>query len=395
MLPSFDLVKTGPEQESLKGIDEQVQAFMKTWKIPGGAVAVTKNGKLIYNRGFGYSDQKRTTSVLPTDVFRLASVSKPITSIAIMKLAEEGKLSLNDTVFGKNKILDQKFYLGVISDKRIYSITVKDLLEHTAGWDRDVSCDGYDHSDAPFFPLHVTDVEHAPNPVGDSTLIRFMLRKGLNYSPGRMFAYSNVGYLVLGKVIEKISGKKYEDYVQQNIFSPLDIHSIHLGKNLKNQKLEHEVEYFCDDLTQSCYGYGGMVPAQYGGFNIEAMNAHGGWVGSAPDLCRLMLAVDGNTDHPDILNPNSIKQMSTASGVNPYYAKGWCVNGSNSYHTGSMDGTATYICKTKNGYTWAFLFNSRADNSDAFWDAFDRLPWNCLKTVKEFPDVNLFAKSNS
>jgi hypothetical protein len=138
-----------------------------------------------------------------------------------------------------------------------------------------------------------------------------------------------------------------------------------------------------------------MVPAQYGGFNIEAMNAHGGWVGSAPDLCRLMLAVDGNIDHPDILNSNSIQQMNTASRINPYYAKGWCVNEGNSYHTGSMDGTATYICKTKNGYTWAFLFNSRADNSDAFWDAFDRLPWNCLKSVKEFPEVNLFAKSNS
>jgi CubicO group peptidase (beta-lactamase class C family) len=394
-MSSFNVPQTGAEQESLKGIDTQVQDFMKAWNIPGGAVAITKNGKLIYSRGFGYSDLKRTSAVQPTDMFRLASVSKPITSIAIMKLVEQGKLSLNDTVFGKNKILDQKYYTSVISDKRIFSITVKDLLEHTAGWDRDVSCDGYDHSDAPFFPLHVTDVEHAPNPVGDSTLIRFMLRKGLNYSPGRIFAYSNVGYLVLGKVIEKVSGKRYEDYVQQNIFSPLGIHSIHLGKNLKSQKLEHEVEYFCDDLTQSCYGYGAMVPSQYGGFNLEAMNAHGGWVGSAPDLCRLLLAIDGNSDHTNILKPATVQQMKTSSGINPYYAKGWCVNGGNCWHTGSIDGSATYICKTKDGYTWAFLFNSRADNSDAFWDAFDRLPWNCLKSVKEFPDVNLFAKSNS
>jgi CubicO group peptidase (beta-lactamase class C family) len=366
-------------------IDANVNEFMKKWNITGGAVAITKNGKTIYNGGFGFSDAKHGTPTKANDLFRIASVSKPITSLAIMKLVEEGKLSLDDKVFGKGKLLEQAYYLEVINDPRLYSVTVQNLLEHTSGWNRNAPVDGYSHFDPAFFPLHVTETEQEPNPVGDSTLIRFSLRKGLQQNPGTKFSYSNVGYLVLGKIIEKVSGMKYETYVQKEIFDPLHVQDIRLGKNLPAKKEKREVEYIGSDREESCYGNGKKVPAQYGGFNVEAMNAHGGWIASAGDLTRLLSELDKET----LLKSSTIKTMITPGASNINYAKGWQVNAKgNMWHTGSLEGTAAFVCKTADGYTWAFLFNSRADNSAGFWNELDRLPWKCVEILDKFVTVN-------
>jgi CubicO group peptidase (beta-lactamase class C family) len=371
-------------------VDQKINAFLEQWNIPGAGVAITKNGKLIYNKGLGFINQEKTEPARANTLFRIASVSKPITSIAIMKLIQEGKLSLNDSVFGKGKILDQPYYLDVISDKRIYAITIQNLLEHTAGWDRNIPTDGFSHNDPPFFPQHVAAVMGEANPVGDSTLIKFSLKKGLNHYPSSTYSYSNIGYLVLGKVIEKLTGMKYEEYVQKAIFYPLNIKDIHLGKNLPANAYEGEAEYCSNATTRSCYGDGKKVPWQYGGFNLEAMNAHGGWIASAADLTRLILAIDGFDTSPDILNPVTLALMRGGSNANPRYAKGWSVNGSNYWHTGSLDGTASFVCRTADGYTWALLLNGRADNSEAFWRAFDRLPWECLNSFSEISAVDLF-----
>jgi CubicO group peptidase (beta-lactamase class C family) len=352
-------------------VDQQITDFMLQWNISGAEVAITRDGKMIYDKAFGYSDKAKATAASTDNLYRIASVSKPITSMGIMKLVENGRLSLDDKVF--KDILTQDYYASVISDERIYDITVKQLLEHTAGWDRNVPCDGFDHSDPAFFPLHVTEEMHEPNPVGDSTLVKFLLKKGLDNAPGTNYAYSNVGYLVLGKVIEKVSGMKYEKYIETAVLNPAGAKNIHLGKNLS--KYPHEADYIGNSTTYSCYGNGKLVAWQNGGFNVEAMNAHGGWIATAEDLTKLMNA--------NVLSASTEKLMTEPGSVNPGYAKGWFVNKSgNHWHTGSMDGTASFICKTADGYTWAFLFNSRADNSDKFWKAFDRLPWECIRGMK-------------
>lgn len=392
----FAKAQTGISIDEHSSADELVNNFLSTWKIKGGAIAITKNGKLIYNKGFGLSGEDVTQSVMPNTLFRVASVSKPITSIAIMKLIDEGRLSLKDTVFGENKILDQSYYLKAISDKRIYSITVQQLLEHTAGWDRTAPSEYFPHSDSPFFPLYVTSVLGEANPVGDSTLVKFSLRSGLNNTPGTRFVYSNTGYLILGKVIEKITGMKYECYVKQEIFDPIGIHDIHLGNNLENNKLERETGYFSSATSRSCYGSNEIVPAHYGGFNLEAMNAHGGWIASAPDLTKLLLAVDGFTTSPDIIQPATFELMKQGGNINPKYAKGWSVNKINNiWHTGSLPGTASFICRLNNGYTAAFLFNSRGDNSKAFWNALERLNAECINVLKDVPPIDVFPPVKS
>jgi CubicO group peptidase (beta-lactamase class C family) len=372
-------------------VDNKINDFLEHWGIPGAAVAITKDGKLFYNKGFGYSDQAMTKKAKPGDLYRIASVSKTITSIAIMKLVEQGQLFLSDKVFGKKAILDQDYYLNSISDDRVYSITVQQLLEHTAGWDRNVPSDGYSHSDPILYPLHVASVLGVPNPVSDSALIKFTLMHDLDHRPVTIYSYSNIGYLILGKVIEKISSKKYEDYVKEEIFRPLDIHDIRLGKNLLADKEEREVEYVNSSTTRSVYGNEMNVPWQYGGFNLEAMNSHGGWIASASDLTKLLTAVDGFNTSPDILKKETVELMMSPGNENIRYAKGWSVNKGNYYHTGNLMGSASFVCITKNGYTWAFLFNSRSTNSKEFWLAFDKLPWDCIKTISSVPEEKLFA----
>jgi hypothetical protein len=240
--------------------------------------------------------------------------------------------------------------------------------------------------------LHVAAAEHESNPVGDSTLIKFSLRKGIHHQPGTKYSYSNVGYLVLGKIIEAVSGTSYEQFVKQNVFAPVGVYDIKLGRNLYEDRDARESKYFGGDVVRSAYGDGKRVPWQYGGFNVEAMNAHGGWIASAADLTKLLMSIDGTATAQPLLNSAAVKLMAAPGAVNSSYAKGWQVNNKNTWwHTGSLDGSASFVCKTADGYTWAFLFNSRADNSSAFWKAFDRLPWNCIKVLPADENMDLYA----
>jgi CubicO group peptidase (beta-lactamase class C family) len=385
------LAQTGINVPSMHKCDSIISDFMNTWSITGATVAITKDGRLIYNRAFGYADQAQTELMQPYHLQRVASNSKAITSIAIMKLIETSQLKLNDTVFGTGRILDKPYYLSAITDNRVYSITIQELLEHTAGWDRSIGCDGYSSCDPIDFPLHVTSAMGEPNPVGDSTLIKFLLTKTLDHAPGTTYAYSNIGYLVLGKVIEKKTGMKYQDYVSSIIMQPLGLSDMHLGKNLLADKQEREAEYNDPGPSLSCYGDGSMVKVQYGGFNLEAMNAHGGWISTSEDYTRMILAVDRFSTVPDILSAITIHTMTTPSTANPNYAKGWSVNSAdNWWHTGSLPGTSTFMCRTAGGYTWAIHFNVR-NNASGFASAFDQLPWACLAAVTTFPAHDLYS----
>lgn len=383
--------QTGIHSPLMRKTDSLIDAFMRKWGVDGGTVAITQNGKLIYNRGFGHADNAGAEPMQPYHLLRIASNSKPITGIAIMKLVENGQLRLGDTVFGPGRLLEDTYYLSAISDARIYNITVQQLLEHTAGWNRSINCSGQAGCDPIGFPLHVTSVMGEGNPVGDSTLIKFLLRQGLNFNPGSAYAYSNIGYLVLAKIIEKKTGMKYDAYVKSVVMDPLGLCDMHLGKNLKADKQEREGEYADIYTASSCYGTGQTVPWQYGGWNLEAMHAHGGWISTSEDYVRMVLAVDGLSTVPDILGAATIAQMVTPSSVNAGYAKGWSVNSSgNWWHMGSLNGTSSFMARTANGLTWAFHFNER-NYAAAFSNELDALPWQCIAATPTFPAYNLFA----
>ncbi|OON71088.1 serine hydrolase domain-containing protein [Hymenobacter sp. CRA2] len=383
--------QTGIAEPSMAGCDAAVRQFMQRWKIPGASVAISHQGRLVYARGFGYADLARTEPMQPAHLLRVASVSKPVTAVAIMKLVEDGQLTLNHKVFGPSGYLHSAYFTDVIRDQRIYDITVQQLLEHTGGWNRNAGVDNFSSSDPIDFPLHVAKAMEASNPVADSVLVRFVLSRGLNFTPGSRFAYSNMGYLILGKVIEQVTGQPYASWVQAHILTPAGIQEAHLGHNLLADKLEREAEYFSADTRESCYGTGKRVAMPYGGWNLEAMNAHGGWLFSARDLVRLLLAVDGSPTRPDLLSATTLDTMATSDEPNKRYAKGWMVNKdrSNWWHTGSLDGSASCVVRTSAGYTWAIVLNGRAV-PNRFWHDLEELGWDCVRQVSQWPTYDLF-----
>ncbi|MEZ4777672.1 MAG: serine hydrolase [Bacteroidia bacterium] len=397
--------QTGIDVPEMSNCDNLVTTFLNQFNIPGATFAMAKNGKLVYMRAFGDANLAKTEDTQPYHMFRIASVSKPITAIAVMKLVQEGKLGLSDKAFGTGGRLASHPYLSTVtySDARINDITIKQLLEHTGGWNRDVDCVPFpnppyswsiNNCDPIGFPLYVTQKYGETNPVREEVLIRFLMENGLDFTPGTQYAYSNIGYLVLGEIIESVTGKSYEDYLKDEILTPLGIYDMYIGHNLLKDKREREAEYFGNGYTApSVYNTGQNVPWEYGGWNLEAMDAHGGWIATARDLVRLLVAIDGFTTKPDILNAASINTMTTPSSVNANYAKGWQVNTFNNWwHTGALDGTASIWVRSSGGYTWAVILNKRIidGTSNAFWSGLDNLPWSCIGQTTTWPIHDLF-----
>ena len=394
--------QTGIPVPQMTQSDNIIKNFLATYDIPGASVAIAKEGKIVYMRAFGSSDISRTIATQPYNLFRIASCSKPVTSIAIMKLVENGQLSLSAKVFGTGGILQNHpmFSTANITDSRIYNITVQQLMEHSAGWNRDVDCNPNPTTPYPYFfsgcdpiafPLRVAMLTGTTNPVTPNAMIKFLLEEGLDFNPGTLYAYSNIGYLVLGRIIEQVTGLSYEQYVQQNIMAPLGIFDMHNAKTLLSEKQEREMEYVGNGYTNlSCYNTGQYVPWEYGGYNINAMDAHGGWIASARDMLKLMVAADGFNTKPDILQAATINSMVTPSANSQNYAKGWQVNSFNNWwHTGGLDGVASELVRTSGGYTWMIILNKRIITAGNFWTDLDNLGWNCLAATSTWPAWDL------
>ena len=164
-------------------------------------MAVVKGGKLVYAHGFGYSDLETKQSVEPGNLFRVASVSKLITAVAIMKLVEKKAFSLDSKVFGPKAILKDPVFNSV-ADKRMYFITVRQLLAHTGGW-------SLHYGDPAFNSLIVAEQTGEKSATMD-TYCRFVASRKLHFDPGTRSCYSNMGYMFLRKVIETASGQSYE-----------------------------------------------------------------------------------------------------------------------------------------------------------------------------------------
>ena len=225
-LLAADLPVTGHDDPRLATFDRTMLKFMVDHDVPGGALAIARHGKIVYARGFGYSDIANHTPVDPDALFRIASVSKPFTSAAILQLVERGHLKLTDHPF---EMLAFKPHLenNAQVDPRLSTITIHQLLHHTGGFDRSASFDPM------FRPIDIAKAVGTKPPAGPSEIIEYMMGRSLDFAPGTKEAYSNFGYCVLGRLIEKVSGMPYVTYVQKEVLGPLGIHRMRLGRSLE------------------------------------------------------------------------------------------------------------------------------------------------------------------
>ena len=354
--------QTGYYSPSLVNFDVAMMNLLKNYDIPGGQLAITYKGRLVYSRGFGLADESVKTAVCPDNIFRIASLSKQITAITIMHLYEQGRIGLNDTVFGANGILNDSIYQTVL-DPRVYGITVKHLLSHQGGM----------------------------------TSSSFYLKSQmLNFTPGTNALYSNVGYVYLGRVIEKITKQDYETYVRDTILAPIGIRDMRSGKSLLMNKSPKEVRYYDDPsapLVPSIFDSTVLVPRQYGGtFSMESSKACGGWIASAQDLCKLLCAVDKFSTRPDILLSATINTMAQPihSFLGNPYALGWFINttSNNWWHDGLLTGTMAYQARRNTEINYALLVNS--SYSSGQYTALSSLVGTIIPLITSWPEIDLF-----
>jgi len=381
--------QTGYYSPSLVNFDVAMKNLLNNYDIPGGQLAITYKGRLVYSRGFGLADESTKTAVCPDNIFRIAGLSKQITAITIMHLYEQGRLGLNDTIFGPNGILNDSIYQTIL-DPRVYDITVKHLLSHQGGWDKDISGD-------PMFNTYAIALAMSvPPPANIETIIQYILRKKmLDFAPGTGAGYSHFGYSILGRVIKKITNQNYETYVRDTILAPLGITDMHCGRSLLINKLPKEVHYYNDPnapLVHSIFDTSIMVPYPFGGFNMETLESGSGWVASAQDLCKLMCAVDKFSSRPDILLPATINTMTLPihSVFGNPYALGWFINTNtnNWWHDGLLSGTMAYQARRSTEINYALLVNS--SYSSGQYNALSSLVGNIIPLITSWPVIDLF-----
>ena len=362
-------VTTGKVQPAFAEVDAVLQGFIEEHQIPGASLAITDKSRLVYARGFGYADVGAREPVTPDSLFRIASISKPITAVAILQLVDQQKLSLDDKVF---ELLEYEPYLpdDAKYDARQNEITIRHLLQHRGGWDRDQSFD------AMFKSTEFSRALGVEPPATAETVIRVMLGKPLDFDPGKRYAYSNYGYCLLGRVIEKLSSQTYEDYVKQYVLSPIGMTAMRIGATRLSGRKKNEVRYYDPRVGESVFAknLNSLVPQAYGAWHLEAMDSHGAWIASASDLVRFATALDSPEDSP-VLSAESISRMverpeglaghETDGTPKPqYYGLGWSVKTDPSgnvtaQHGGSLPGTNTILIRRPDGRNVALLFNTR------------------------------------
>ena len=359
---------TGEPTPGLEAFDEAMVAMMQKYGLPGAVLAVVREEpggmRVVLEHGYGYANRDSALKAQPYSRFRIASISKPLTAVAILQLIQQGKLTLDTKV---SDVLPE-FKNPASHDPRIPNITIRDLLEHMGGWD--IAAIGFDPM---YSAVHNGLV---PRPGTAQEIINYMLTRSLDFNPGSKAVYSNFGYCVLGRVIEQLSDGPYGRYVAENITTRLEMNATALGGTLVSEALPFEARYYDypgAPLIDSVLDAAGLVPWPYGGFYMPANDASGGWVSTTTDLLKFLVSMNTG-QHGIIRLPTLLQPPGQPFGeVPPFNLEGqiwgWYKTGS---HPGNYGGLRLYGERPGKPRTyWCFLTNSRpaADsNMDADFD---------------------------
>ncbi len=368
--PRFNVVWTdngGMPYDCIKILDDGIEQYRANNDTPGISLAIMKDGRLIFAKGYGESDHVTGRRAAPLDRYRIASVSKPITAAAILQLTEDTDLNLDDLVFGAGDTA-----LGTQYGNSRYSawekqITIRHLLNHTSGWTQEDplwnNAYGQDHDAIMDWSLD----QNSPSSL-----------------PGSSYTYNNLNYHALARVIEQYSGQTYEDYCRDNLLAQCGITTMELGKQTLEDRKEREVRYYDPQFNP------------YGIIDPERMDANGGWIATPVDLLRFLRRIDDRPFPGDVLDEASLNEMRTGSEPKPDWGLGWTWNTSRSWegHNGCMTGTSSFLVNRDDGIAYAVLANKRTSCSWSLKSAIDNLI-NQLRDKDQWPDHDLFPFNSS
>lgn len=281
---------TGCEVPELAALDALVEQIVTARNIPGVTVAVMKDGVVVYERGFGHRDAARTIPMPPHTMMRVGSVSKPVTAAAVRVLIADGLLSLHDNAFDLGQpyggILPHQPF-PTLGDERLKQVTIDDLLHHTGGWNRQAAGVG----DLTYMEIDIADAMNVPSPPGRDNTMRYILGQPLQFTPGAQTRYANIGYLVLGLIVEEVSGMDLMDFLELRVLRPIRIDPAEyiLGRSFEADKHPREPYYHLPVYAPNVFDPDGpAVLRPYGSYHHEARVGQGGHVTTARSLLHFL-----------------------------------------------------------------------------------------------------------
>lgn len=375
--------------EQTESFDRAIRSFMRKWEIAGASFALMRNDSLLYAKGYGYANKADSIECDVNHVFRVASISKLLTATAIMKLVEQEHISLDSQVFGEEGILCDSMFLDV-KYKNLEQITVEHLLRHTAGFSSPVG-------DPAFSNASVARVLDKQLPLSVDDMVLYAIQNRLRTRPGGSYNYSNLGYVVLGKIVEVVSTIDYESYLKDSILAPVGCYDMYIGKNFSHERNPNEVEYYEVKEAEPVEAYDGsgmLTMKSNGGNNVTLLGGAGGWVASPVELLKFVASIDGNGVQEDILEEETIRTMTYDSKEDKPI--GWAIVRSDDWlRSGSMAGTCALIKKQSNGYTWVFVTNSSTWIGPRISNYMSSQITQALSRVSDWPERDLFDIASS
>jgi CubicO group peptidase (beta-lactamase class C family) len=321
---------SGISAERIERIGPAVQQLLQEGKFPGVSVTVARAGRVAYQREFGFADLEKKAPIAKDTIYRIFSMSKPVTGVAVMMLVEEGRIVLDDPVsryipcFKNLQVFESEGPDGVKVQKADREVTLRDLLRHTAGF-------GYGGTADPVARMY--QAKNVTDPTGDlAQMVERACSLPLRYQPGTKWEYS-IAMDILGRLVEVVSGQTLDVFFQKRIFDPLKM--VDTGFFVPEAKASR---------FANCYSYTpekGLVPVpraaaidRYERGKTRMLSGGGGLVSTVSDYLRFatMLARGGELDGVRLLGPRTVALMSMnqlPDGVKPAWWGG--KNGGNGY----------------------------------------------------------------
>jgi CubicO group peptidase (beta-lactamase class C family) len=325
--------RAADDEALAKKIDAVMSEVYKPGE-PGAAIIVQKDGKTIFRKGYGMADLELGVAVEPDMVFRLGSITKQFTAVSILMLAEQGKLALQDEI--------TKFLPDYPTQGR--KITVEHLLTHTSGIQS--------YTDLPeWLPLWRKDFTV-------KELIDLFKDKPMKFEPGQRWVYNNSGYILLGAIIEKVSGQTYEEFVDSRIFKPLGMKHTYYGST--ERVIPRRIPGY-----QA--GKNGFLNAPY--LSMTQPYAAGSLLSTVDDLAVWSDAVfSGKLVRKEWLD-RAFAPYKLKNGESTGYGYGWCIANFGGHrsieHGGGINGFTSYeITLPEDRIFAAILTNSAISGRD-------------------------------
>lgn len=382
------LTNSMSDSPQLEDMENKIKRYLLRWEINGAQIAVTRNDSLLYVKGFGWADMEKKQEMQPSNIMRLASVSKLLTAVGVMRLAEVGTLKLSDHVFGPKGILNDTAFTNAIKDQRYLDITVEQLLRHKAGFTTGAG-------DPMFSTRYIMMQNRLTTPPDNNTLMKILLKRRLGFTPGTAKRYSNVGYTLLSMIIEKKTRMSYEDYMRRFVFEPAGCYDFHIAGSYEKDRRRNEVKYYMHKGAEPVYEYnnsGRMVEKCYGENDIPNLKGAGAWCASAAELSRLVASIDLLPGVKDILSKKSVEFM-TREMPDHDFSIGWnfCPKGRPWIRTGSLSGTSALVLRYPDGECWILITNTSTWKGHGFSNDTMRLFERLRQENRDkFPKRNLF-----